>query len=159
MRGRDPALTGQKLLGVACGLRARLGALLSGALVEAEMRKGSRGGGGGGGFSGGGGRETGGDQGRPSVNQDARRDEEEAALLQDLPPLLLMARRAWLDGGRLGGGRRADGRRRGGRAEGGSEGLGGQREPEQEGAPGVDWAKKAEDLSVDLAEFMLQSIG
>lgn len=39
MRGLDPALTGQKLLAVACGLRARLGALLSGALEEAERRK------------------------------------------------------------------------------------------------------------------------
>lgn len=141
MRGRDPALTGQKLLVVACGLRARLGALLSGALVEAEKRKGA------GGFSGGGTGSGTHDQYRnPSANQDgARAQQDEEAQLQDLPPLLLMAKRAWLEGGQLGG-----------RA---SEGLGARRQRDRGHAEDVDWAKEAEDLSVDLAEFMLQSIG
>lgn len=40
LRGSDVALTSQKLLVVACGLRARLDALLSGALEEAERMKG-----------------------------------------------------------------------------------------------------------------------
>lgn len=122
MRGRDPALTGQKLLVVACGLRARLGALLSGALVEAEKRKGA------GGFSGGGGAGTHDQHHQPSADQDRDRDgarttaqqEEEALRLQDLPPLLLMARRAWLDGGQLGGVGRGSAR-----GEGTSEGRGG----------------------------------
>ncbi|CAM9983504.1 unnamed protein product, partial [Ectocarpus fasciculatus] len=95
MRGRDPALNGQKLLVVACGLRARLDALLSGALVEAERRKGTGGGGGGGGFPGGGVR----DQNATATTGDSRREargqEGDHLVLQDLPPLLLMARRAW----------------------------------------------------------------
>lgn len=171
MRGRDPALTGQKLLIVACGLRARLGALLSGALVEAEKRKG-----GAGGLSDSGGGTSTGTRGRshrPSVDrdggatqmQDEEEEGEEDTLLQDLPPLLLMARRAWLDGGHLGGGGAELDRRRG-RRKGGSvgEGLAGRRrdreqDRERDRAEDVDWAKEAEDLSVDLAEFMLQSIG
>lgn len=153
MRGKDPALTGQKLLVVACGLRARLGALLSGALVEAETRKGA------GGFSGG---ETGSgtrdhfDQ-RSSDRDGARTPEDEEALLQDLPPLLLMARRAWLEGGELGGSTELDRRR--GVGGGSGEGRRGRRQWDRGHAEGVDWAKEAEDLSVDLAEFMLQSIG
>lgn len=153
MRGRDPALTGQKLLVVACGLRARLGALLSGALVEAEKRKGA-----GGGSSGGVGYGAGAhDRHRDPSAQDGARtrqaeeEEGEALLLQDLPPLLLMARRAWLEEGQLGGGTELD-RRRG-------MGGGSDRRRDRDHAEGVDWAKEAEDLSVDLAEFMLQSIG
>lgn len=150
MRGRDPALTGQKLLVVACGLRARLGALLSGALVEAEKRKGA------GGFSGGG---TGtGTHDQHSANQNgAGRQQDEEALLQDLPPLLLMAKRAWLEGGQLGGGTGLDRRR--GSGGGTSEGLGARWQRDRGHVEDVDWAKEAEDLSVDLAEFMLQSIG
>lgn len=165
MRGRDPALTGQKLLVVACGLRARLGALLSGALVEAEKRKGN----GGRGLSGGGGVQH--DQHRlpwPSqddntaaTDDDSPRDGKE--LLQGLlPPLLLKARQAWLEGGRLGRGndrgRRVFGEEEGGGAGGGLEERRDWRGQEQR-AGGVDWAQEAEDLSVDLADFMLQSIG
>eukprot|EP00752_Nemacystus_decipiens_P010692 g9523.t1 len=148
MRGRDPALTGQKLLVVACGLRARLGALLSGALVEAEKRKGA------GGFSGGGMGTGSHDQHYPpSAGQDgAGTQQDDEALLQDFPPLLLMARRAWLEGCQLGGGTES-GRRRGRR--GGT----GERVQDRGHAEDIDWAKEAEDLSVDLAEFMLQSIG
>lgn len=151
MRGRDPALTGQKLLVVACGLRARLGALLSGALVEAEKRKGA------GGFSGG---DTGvHDQyHQSSAGQDGEgTQQDEEALLQDLPPLLLMARRAWMEGGQLGRGTELDRRR--GRGRDASEGLAGRRHRDRGHAEDVDWAKEAEDLSVDLAEFMLQAIG
>lgn len=152
MRGRDPALTGQKLLVVACGLRARLGALLSGALEEAEKRKGT----GGGGISSGGAQH---DHYQPWPNQDAaadgRRDEQE--LLQGLPPLLLKARQAWLEGGQLGGGR-SDRRRAG--EEGGGGGFRERRgRGDEERGSVVDWAQEAEDLSVDLADFMLQSIG
>ncbi|CBN79814.1 conserved unknown protein [Ectocarpus siliculosus] len=147
MRGRDPALNGQKLLVVACGLRARLGALLSEALVEAERRKGT-GGGGGRGFPGGGVR----DQSATATTGDSRRgtrgQEGDDLMLQDLPPLLLMARRAWVDGGRLGGG-----------GGGGGEGRRPERECERGDAAEVDWAQEAEALAVDLAEFMLQSIG
>ncbi|CAM9781945.1 unnamed protein product [Scytosiphon promiscuus] len=124
MRGRNPALTGQKLLVVACGLRARLEALLSGALVEAERRK-----------RGGGTQPHGGaDRQQQQHRRQGQEDPDPSSsaegelLPQDLPPLLLMARRAWIEG-------------------------------EQRGVEDVDWAKEAEDLSIDLAEFMLQSIG
>eukprot|EP00903_Cladosiphon_okamuranus_P010703 g10115.t2 len=151
MRGRDPALTGQKLLAVACGLRARLSALLSGALVEAEKRKG------GGGFSGG---DTSvHDQyHQSSADHDgAVTQQDEGALLQDLPPLLLTARRMWLEGGQLGRGTELDRRR--GMGGDASEVQAGRRHRDRGHAEEVDLAKEAEDLSVNLAEFMLQSIG
>lgn len=70
----------------------------------------------------------------------ATQDEER---LEDLPTMLIMARRAWLD-------------------EGGEDGVAGGvtswRQKQLEGV-GVDWGQKAEDLSVELAEFMLQPIG
>lgn len=137
MRGGDPARTGQKLLVLACGLRARMDTLLSGALREAEHRRG-----------------MGNNRGwrrhaylrdhssakamdAENKSADARRgngsDSEEG--MEDLPPLLRMARRAWLDGSYRRTGREA------------------VCEPE------ADWAQEAEDLSVELADFMLQSIG
>ena len=180
MRGSDPALTGQKLLVVACGLRARLGALLSGALVEAEKRKRSSGGRSG---------EISADWERDGEDQEHSQDrfetggkeegeegggEEGGGGLQDVPPLLMRARRAWLEGGKLGG-------RGGGGAGGDGDGGGGGGSPTrtkrwhghgngqmqgqgreqqwQNPEASVDWAQEAEDLSVDLAEFMLQSIG
>ncbi|CAM9695109.1 unnamed protein product, partial [Ectocarpus sp. 13 AM-2016] len=146
MRGRDPALNGQKLLVVACGLRARLDALLSGALVEAERRKGT--GGGGGGFPGGGVHDKRATATTGDPRRGVRGQEGDDLMLQDLPPLLLMARRAWADGGRLGGGGGGSG---GGRRT--------EREYERSDAAEVDWAPEAEALAVDLAEFMLQSIG
>lgn len=127
MRGKDPALVGQKLLAVACGLRTRLKALLSGALVEAERRRRSSVA-----FSGGSERKL-----KPMSK--VRLDDGP----EDLPPLLIMARQAWLDGERLGGDGEAE--------------PGGKREAEQ--MQTVDWAQKAEDLSVELADFMLQPIG
>lgn len=169
MRGRDPALTGQKLLVVACGLRARLGALLSGALAEAEKRK--RTGGGGSSGGGGGGAQydqhqqswpgQGNDADAAAAGGDSPGDGKEVIPQGLLPPLLLKARQAWLEGGQLGGG--DDPRRRRVFGEEGG-GLGGRRDrrgqqQEQERAGGVDWAQEAEDLSVDLADFMLQSIG
>lgn len=127
MRGKDPALVGQKLLVVACGLRARLKALLSGALVEAERR-----------------RRTsitvsGGSERSLKTMSKARLDDGP----EDLPPLLIMARQAWLDGERLGGDGEAE--------------SGGKSVAEQEQT--VDWAQEAEDLSVELADFMLQPVG
>lgn len=146
MRGRNPALTGQKLLVVACGLRARLGALLSGALEEAEARRGI------GGFSRGIKQEQEQKQLPPTMmNGIPNAGDEGEEGLQDFPPLIMMARRAWLEGGGLG---RGNGKGKAGWK--GDEGLGtageGQERP-------VDWAQEAEDLSVELADFMLQSIG
>lgn len=127
MRGKDPALVGQKLLAVTCGLRARLKALLSGALAEAERR-----------------RRTSmtisaGSEGKLKTMSKVRLDDGP----EDLPPLLIMAREAWLDGERLSGDDESE--------------SGGKRVAEQ--MQTVDWAQKAEDLSVELADFMLQPIG
>ena len=184
MRGSDPALTGQKLLVVACGLRARLGALLSGALVEAEKRK-MRTGGGGGRFGEMPGDREGEEHERSQDRSQDRRgaphsetpgeEEGEGGVgggLQDVPPLLIRARRAWLEGGKLGG--KGE---RGREGNGGDENGGGgdpraakrwQRQGQEQQWQGqgqqcqekvVDWAQEAEDLAVDLAEFMLQTIG
>ncbi|CAM9176369.1 unnamed protein product [Choristocarpus tenellus] len=127
MRGQRPALEGQKLLALACGLRARLGALLMGALQDAEKE-----GIGSGQQVGRGGREG------HRVGDDKWQPYElpEEKGLEDLPPLLRMARWAFLE--------------RGSHVNG-VEGL--------VRVGGVDWGQVAEDLSVELAEFMLQPIG
>lgn len=133
MRGGDPALTSQKLLVLSCGLRARLNSLLAGALEEAERRRGA---GSGGGF----GRAPGQDPFRrdgTGAGQRGRGKGGGGEGLEDLPPLLRMARRAWEEGGGGGGG-------------------GGPYGPAHQ--PAVDWAREAEDLSAELADFMLQSI-
>lgn len=83
--------------------------------------------------------------GGASSTRNSAQNEHEG--LQDLPPLLLMAKRAWSDGGDLK--RRRRGKGRGDGKEGGHAML--ERE--------VDWAQEAENLSVDLADFMLQTIG
>lgn len=138
MRGAESALTGQKLLVLACGLRARLHSLLTGALQDAERRRG---------------RGIGSlDRrqhrlwDRPDTNtgvdgiyakggqgQDLDADPEQQ--LEDLPPLLRMARRAWQE------------------VRNGTTPRGAELQP------AMDWAQEAEDLSVELADFMLQSIG
>lgn len=143
MRGRDPALTGQKLLVVACGLRARLGALLSGALAEAEKRRGI------GAFSGGMHEQ----EQNLSTIKGMRNAEDDGGRggLQDFPPLIMMARRAWLEGGDIG---RGSGTGEVGGGRGGGRSRAGDGEERA-----VDWAQEAEDLSVELADFMLQSIG
>lgn len=136
---------------MACGLRARLGALLSGALVEAEKRQKV------GRFS-----AIAGSQVQPSPSAanntpKAAQDKLEAdgeGGFQDVPPLLLTARRAWLDGGELGTGKGRRGKQAQ-KEEG--DGMGGAEYRKEERV--VDWAQEAEDLAVDLAEFMLQTIG
>ena len=127
IRGKEPALIGQKLLVVACRLRALLEALLSGALAEAERRRAARG------------------ILSTLASAPRRSEEDQEDEPQDIPPLLVAAKRAWLDGAKLGGRDGDRNKRDAGRREG------------QEQA--IDWSQVAEDLSVELADFMLQPIG
>lgn len=139
MRGAESALTGQKLLVLACGLRARLHSLLTGALQDAERRRGRRG-------VGSLDRRQHRPWDHPDTNAEAdgiygkggqgqHLDADPEQQLEDLPPLLRMARRAW------------------------QEVRNGTTSREEERQPAMDWAQEAEDLSVELADFMLQSIG
>lgn len=63
--------------------------------------------------------------------------------VEDVPPLMLAARRAWLGGGDGGRFRETDE----------------QTETINRQEDASDLAQEAEDLSIDLAEFMLQPIG